>query len=272
MKQNWKDSPNLNEGAWKRRAGGFTRLDLATVVGLALLLGSWIGYSYLGERGRVARCTGNLNALGKAMHNYAGEHDEMLPPAAVNVEKYQTTWDLEVFTYLKPGLATESNTKLAQAVPHYFACPSDRLPHSGTMRSYAMSSNDMTIQNWPPGADSATGVGLNWDKQTVSRLLNEDALKVPKLLPGIKLADILAPAETVLLAEMIAPDNVLGKVQLASVSGTFQQRQSLPDGGAKFHYGRLNYLMVDGHVEWLSALQTGALDGKAGIWTLKKGD
>ena len=264
--------PILKINPPETKKAGFTRTDLIASVGMVLLLGMVLGYAYTGERGRMARCSWNLKALGKAMHGYAAEHGGMLPPAAVNVGKYQSTWDLEVFTYLKPGLAQDNNAELAQIVPRYFVCPSDRAAHRGTPRSYAMGSNDMTAAHWPADAGTTSGCGLNWDKPAVLRLLNEEALKKPESLPGVKLAGIPAPADTVLLTDMIAPDNLMGKVPLASISGSQQQRQPLADAGMNYHHGGFNYLMVDGHVEWLSPLQTGAIDGTAGIWTLKKGD
>ena len=268
----WPKNHPENAVAHRRRNGGFTRLDLLVVTGVVLFLGGWLGYACLGEHGRRWRCASNLSALGRALHGYAGEHGGMLPPASVNVGKVQSTWDLDVFTFLQPGLAKDDNAQLAATVPGYFACPSDRLAHAGTIRSYSMAGHDMSAQNWPPGPHSATGVGLTWDKPSVSRLLGEDALAHPETLPGVNLSVIPAPADTALLAEVIAPENALGKLPWAAVAGSAASGQALPDGGATFHGGRFNYLMVDGHVEWLSVLQAGAVDGKAGIWTLKKGD
>ena len=272
MKRFWRAASARSGDGKKLSAGGFTRLDLLVAAGVLSVLALWMFYSLVGERGRTVRCAWNLGALGKAMHRYANEHGESLPPAGVNVGKYQSSWDLQTFSYLKPGLSKENNEKLAATVPRFFACPSDKNSHSGTTRSYAMSSNDMTLQNWPPGKESATGLGLNWDVQSVSLLLNDEALKQPESLPGMKLSDIPAPADTVLLTELIAPGNFMGSYQMASMSGSARQTQSLPNGGAGFHLGKLNYLMADGHRELLSPLQTGAIDGTAGIWSMKKGN
>jgi len=255
-----------------RQPGGFTRVDLVVGVGVVLGLMAWLGWAFLGENGRRARCAGNLAAIGRAMQGYAGDHGGMLPPASVNVGKVQTTWDLTIVPFLVPGQGADNNSQLAVTVPRFYACPSDHLAHSGTIRSYSMGNNDMTLQNWPPGPHAATGVGLTWDKASVSRLLGDDALQQPEALPGVKLSAIPDPANTVLVAEMIAPDNTLGKFPWATVSGSGRLGQALPDGGASFHGGRFNYLMVDGHVEPLSTLQAGAVDGQAGIWTIKEGD
>ena len=130
----------------------------------------------------------------------------------------------------------------------------------------------MSPDNWPPGQESATGVGLVWNKQTALLLLDKDALLKPESLPTVKLSSVPVPADTLLLTELIAPDNVLGGNQRTTVFSPSQQQRFLKDSGAYFHHDRFNYLMVDGHVELLSPLQTGSIDGHRGIWTIKKGN
>ena len=36
-----------------------------------------------------------------------------------------------------------------------------------------MSAHNMSLENWPPGPDNETGVGLVWDRNSMSRLLGE---------------------------------------------------------------------------------------------------
>jgi len=249
---------------------GFTRLDLGVVIGIVALLALWFGCLRFGEQGRTTRCQENLMRLGKGMHGYANEHDRALPIAGINVGKVQSSWDMEIFLYVKSGLTKASDAQLAETVPQLFACPSDTIYHKSYKRSYAMAGNDMTPGNWPPGRASSTGVGLFWDKRTVLALLDEDALNNPKALPVIKLSSIPVPADTVLLADYVDGNNTMGSLQKTVVFGASQQRQAFKDGGAEFHRGKFDYLMADGHVELLSPLQTGALDGTAGIWSLKK--
>jgi len=245
---------------------------LAAATVLVVLLAFCAATIFLGERGRTMRCKWNLRSLHTAIDSYAQDHRQVLPPAFVNVGKYQTTWDLEVFPYLGSGLKKKDNAELAQIVPRHFCCPSDRLQHLGVPRSYSMNGNNMEFWDWTSGPGSASGVGLGWDAPAVLRLLNEEALKQPESLPGVKRTDIPEPSATILLTELVAPDNVMGKPNMASVFGSAQQKRFLPDGGAQFHRGKFNYLMADGHVEWLTALQTGSLDGSGRIWTIKKED
>jgi prepilin-type processing-associated H-X9-DG protein len=252
----------------------FSRIDLLAVIFTVLLLGGWVTMTHYGESGRMARCVGNLAALGKAMHGYANDNGGALPAGGINLGKTQASWDLKLYPYLEPGLAKANSDQLFDTAPRFYFCPSDKAPRKkkNTPRSYAMAGNDMSPQHWPPGPDSPTGVGLWWDKQTVLALLDEDALQKPELLPVVKLSDVSAPADTLLLTEFIDPNNTMGSIQQTTVLGTSQQMQFFKHGDPQFHHGKFNYLMVDGHVEALSPLQTGSFDGSAGIWSIKKRD
>jgi prepilin-type processing-associated H-X9-DG protein len=250
--------------------GAFSRIDLFVVIIVLMVLGGWLALAYTGENGRIVRCTGNLSALGRAMQTYADHNQEALPAAGIDWEKNQFSWDMRLQPYLSAG--KPSSEQAFAALPRFFFCPSDDAKHNGTPRSYAMGGNDMSPDHWPPGPDSATGVGLWWDGETIRPLLGDMATQKIEQLPVVKLADIPRPADTVLLTEFIDPNNNLGSTRLTSVASPTQQRQFFKDGAVNFHHGRFNYLMVDGHVELLSALQTGSFDGSAGIWSLKKGN
>ena len=252
-----------------RRA--FSRIDLLAVILVVAVLGVRAGMTRSGEPKRIAQCAANLSSLGKAMHRYADEHVNALQAAGMDLGGIKDSWDTKLFPCLAPGLASDSDA-LLETVPRFYVCPSDNIPHTGLPRSYSMGGNDMSPEQWPPGRDSATGVGLWWDKHTVLTLLDEDALEKPDSLPAVSLSDVPAPGDTVLLTEFIGGDNLLRGNRMTSVLGTSQQRQNFKDGGARFHGGKFNYLMVDGHVELLSPLQTGSFDGTAGIWSLKKGN
>ena len=122
------------------------------------------------------------------------------------------------------------------------------------------------------GPESATGVGLVWNEATATALVGPDVK--PEELPGLKLSIVASPARTALVSELIDPNNVMGTIQTATVFNPFQQ-QAFFNTKTNFEYchrGEFNYLMVDGHVERLSALQTGSLAGGAGIWSIRKGD
>jgi len=260
---------------------GFSLVDLLVLVVLLGLLGGWIAHAHTGERGRIARCAGNLEALGRAMQSFDNEHNDGLPPAAIDLEKTRIGWYADLFPYLDP--------KWAQAVSEYdkqqhwwvlqpwFLCPSDPGKRGGHPCSYAMPAHAMTSENWPPSSANATGIGLWWDETTVSALLGSDmvtkAEQDPEVLPRLKLSVLPDPANTSLLTELIARDNTLNNITNTRVEGV-EEQQALYKGNLKrFHFGRFNYLMADGHVELLTGLQTGGGgDAPAGIWTIKTGD
>jgi hypothetical protein len=256
----------------KTKRDGFSRVDLFAVIFLVVFLSFWFCLNHLGERGRIVRCAGNLAMLGKAMQNYANDHDDMLPPAEIWLQKASVSWDTKIFPYLEPGLLKTSNDKLFTKGERFFFCPSDPAPHNGVPRSYAMPANDMKPENWPPGPNSATGVGLWWDGNTTPLLLGKDAKGHPDSLPGVKLSVLPSPADTLMLTDFIDNQNVMGSINQTVVWGVVQQQSFFRGDASNFHFGKFNYLMDDGHVELLSPLQTGTPDRYGGIWTIKKGD
>jgi prepilin-type processing-associated H-X9-DG protein len=253
----------------------FSRVDLLALVFLVVLLGAWLVVTHVGAIGRQVRCASNLSALGRAMHNYANEHDGSLPAATLSWGGKQSSWDLKLLPYLMPGLAKANSGELFADAPRWIRCPSDisgNATQGRTPRSYAMSGNDMSPSHWPLGPESATGVGLVWNESTATSLVGPDV--IPEELPGLKLPIVSAPARTALLTELIDPNNVMGTIQTATVFNAFQQ-QAFFNVKTNFDYchrGEFNYLMVDGHVERLSALQAGSLGGGGGIWSIKKGN
>jgi prepilin-type processing-associated H-X9-DG protein len=255
----------------------FTRLDLAVSLGVVFLLAGWFGFSHMGERGRIAQCACNLRKLGQAMQEYAGDHGGGLPAAGLT--QSGATWDSILTPYLKSNLivsnSVEAKRRLEAAAAPRFLCPSDKLIRENP-RSYAMPAHDMQPEHWPLDANTASGVGLWWGKDEIIRLLGPEAVDMaadnPDVLPAVKLSIITAPTDTLLLTELIRQDNTLHHLNLTVVKDVGDQSERPNGDSIPYHRGRFNYLMVDGHVEWLTGLQTGGMDGKSGIWTIRKGD
>jgi len=241
--------------------------------GVTALLFVWLACTGASERVRTARCSHNLAMIGRALHNFANDHQNRLPPAAVVPLNW--TWD----TILRPYLRTESvasnsayaERQLQRTAAPRFHCPSDMLLREHP-RSYAMSRHDMRPENWPPGPDNATGVGLWWGKPEMTRVLENPSSGTPdqiaERLAMVKLNWLPAPADTLLLTELIDSDNKLWNPTGAGVLSQDQQMKAFPGGLAGFHHGRFNYLLVDGHVEALTPLNSAV----GGIWTIKAGD
>jgi prepilin-type processing-associated H-X9-DG protein len=251
-------------------------VDLLAAIAVAALLAGWFGFNRLGERGRIARCARNLAVLGQAMHGSAHDHNGGLPPAGM--ETPETTWDIELVPYAAPQLGQSksptANRQLIKSIASSYLCPSDSVKRDRP-RSYSMPAHDMKPENWPPGPGNSTGVGLWWSRQAVRNQLGDDADEEAQgnrdILPAISLSDIPHPADTLLLTELIQRDNRLASASQVRVASAEDQRAAFRGDLSRFHGGRFNYLMADGHVELLTPLQTGSISGSAGIWSVRKG-
>ncbi len=108
-----------------RRLGGskaFSRVDLLVLAAvICLLLAMAVaGVSKVRQAGRLARCTGNLAQISRAITLYAGDNQKTLP--LLNDERQLGTWWFykeQVKGYL--GLNGKSSPNDVQ-----FACPNDR--------------------------------------------------------------------------------------------------------------------------------------------------
>jgi prepilin-type processing-associated H-X9-DG protein len=274
--------PNDRVGNQRRRfvhsmACAFTRTDLICVLALVAMLLGLAGFRLTGERGRIARCAGNLQKLGTAMHQFASEHEDGLPAATIVPGGLE--WDVRLKPYLRPDLVVANSAyakrELGEAVAPIYACPSDRIARAKP-RSYAMSHCDVVNVGWPVNADSATGLGIWWGQDSIKGVLGDaawtKAKQDPDSLPKVKLSMISEPANTLLLTELIRHDNTLGNIYWTFAKNAGEQYEKPKADATPFHNGRFNYLMVDGHVEWLTGLQTGGIGGTSGIWTIRKGD
>ena len=252
----------------KRMAAAFSRTDLLAGMAVVVLLAALFALKFTGERSRIASCKHNLRILGDAMQDYASSEGDSLPPASI--AKLGLAWDAQILPHLPSKV-------VRNGIDRAFQCPSDKVPRSRP-RSYAMSAHNMSVEDWPPGPDNKTGVGLVWDANSMNRLLDDQEAASAETdkdsLAMVKLSGIPSPADTVYLTEAINGNNNIKEIRSAAVSGSGAQMGGLRTAAEqqRFHLGRLNYLMLDGHVEALSPLQTGSLDGNAGIWSVKKGN
>ena len=277
----------------RTRKQAFSRVDLMVMVAVLILLGAWFGFTHSGERGRIVQCTHNLKVLGEAMFSYANDHGDSLPPAVI--EEPLTTWDIQLLPYLpqagqsqltaakSPGAKKQLEWSGSKKRSNWFkrsnetllVCPSDPAM-SPNVRSYAMPAHDLA--DWPPGSNSWSGIGLVWTKANLAQVpgmstnpvLGKDQLEA---LGTVKLSEIPDPANTLLLTELINPHNIIGALGRSWVMNASQQQADSNADPVHFHFGRFNYLMVDGHVELLSGLQTGGMGNpQGGIWTIREGD
>jgi prepilin-type processing-associated H-X9-DG protein len=262
--------------------GSFSLWDLGVISVVVIFLGAWFLFAHTGERGRIIRCTGNFNALGEATRAFADDHDDSLPAAAIDLTYLGggiTSWDTQLAPYLEPRLRKAKSVYeehlLWPGSQHHLFCPSDPIERPNP-RSYAMSWRRW-LYGWPPAPQDLAGVGMMWNQATISKFLDEalakKAVEHPDLLPRVKRSVAPDPAHTLLYTEYIAPGNIMGRGICSHVGSVRAQQEAFNGDSSRFHFGKFNYLMLDGHVELLSAPQTEGSDGKShNIWTINPDD
>lgn len=238
------------------------------------------------------RCALNLKELGAAMAIYEQENGERLPYAYIKPEKdsdrNSKAWDGLIFP-----LIPLNSDGLPQR--HLFRCPADTIPRAGdrSQRTYAMSGHDMREDNWPPGPDNDTGVGLFWEAGHPGLADITNLTSAPKgpeaggnalsdsSIPAFRLSMIRAPASTLLLTENARAMNFLFSPSGATIRGPSQHVQTRLIDIENYHGARINYLMIDGHVEFLnpqdSVGQADSASSNSGkdhpnIWTVHQYD
>jgi len=143
------------------------------------------------------------------------------------------------------------------------------------MRSYAMSAHNMRPeigrqdQTMRPEWDWC-GVGTESTSCWAINSTIHHQRNSRKPLALVKLSWIPDPANTLLLTELFSKRQSTGTL---GTGGYRRARASKCHSGDKSlcHSGRFNYLMLDGHVELLSPLETGSC-GETGNMTVRKGD
>jgi prepilin-type processing-associated H-X9-DG protein len=273
---------------------GFSRLDLVAVVAVLFGLGS-LAFAInfrLRHPATHLRCAANLKELGTAVALYEKENNDRLPYAYIKPEhdndRKSTVWDALIFRFIPLNSAG-----LAQK--HLFRCPADIIARNGDrqQRSYAMPMHDMQDANWPPGPQNNTGVGLFWEAghagqanitnlNSAGECLESPAKRAPGCgIPAIRVSMIPAPSRTLLLTENARPMNILFSPSGATIRGPSQHVQTRYIDIENYHGGRINYLMIDGHVELLNPQDsngqsnpalTNPANNKPDIWTIRAND
>ncbi|MEJ5236735.1 MAG: H-X9-DG-CTERM domain-containing protein [Limisphaera sp.] len=252
------------------REGGFTRTELATVVLLLMVVGGvvWAAVQGTGEPRRTWGCRARLKTLGEAFQTYAMEREHALPVGAVRLGTVESAWDREIAKGMNPTAGDAGLDKLAQ----WFRCPSDAEPRGeGQARSYSMPMYELRDEGWPPRRLSMGGVGLYLDPDRLRAARESDAT-LGDSWPVMRVTMVPAPAETALLVERIAIRNVLGSPTFACILHPREQWAAKTLERPKFHGGKFNYLMVDGHVERMTERESGGHTGSGGVWTLRPDD
>jgi prepilin-type processing-associated H-X9-DG protein len=223
---------------------------IATLAVLAIL--ALAAIDGLRQKSRETACLGNLRQLGVAMSLYEKSNEERLPFAFVEYSSSSfVSWDRLIYSYVP-----------ASGQNHLLRCPSDTISAKGSdpRRTYSMPKHAMDKRDWPPASDNMSGVGLWWaprgrEYASLSSLNSKTKGKT-NAIPAISTDMILSPDATMLLTEQAQANNLEFNYSGATVDNPAKQLDTKVIKIGRYHGGKFNYLMVDGHVEWLSPLES----------------
>lgn len=272
----------------------FTIVELLLVIAIiGVLAGVGVG---LTRKTKVAAkesgCVANLKTLAGGMAIYQKNSDDRLPVGSVYfTDSKHISWDTQLMPFIRASLRTDLSKPApgGSEVNKLALCPDDTIPGvswgktQAKRRTYSMPNHDMRENNWPPHAESTTGVGTHWSRSAKGNDSLTNFMAYSNKVPAIRAAMILAPDDTMLLTEHAYFRNILGNSSGAIIKTGFEHIKNAPEATGSLeslHSGRFNYLMVDGHVETLLPDQTVGLTGSVssngnthkGIWTIKAGD
>ena len=285
----------------KPRLQAFTLIELLVVIAIIAILAAMLLPALASAKKKAQRikCTNNQHQLGLGFFMFAGDHNDMLPPAAYGVDNSQQyTWDGWIDSYIgghTPDWALAISVRPPEYCSGILKCPADIIevtPGWGSFasrRTYSMVAvgpnygTDWQVdsQNHKyPLPSIKNGVGIYWSD---GGPLDPDAR-------GYKTTIVRDNSGTILLLEQPSQQNFCGQVwpafslgpQATGASDVYQTDQpgstSTRNFGATaygLHSKRFNYLMHDGHTEALKMEQTvgkGTLQTPLGMWTVAQGD
>jgi prepilin-type processing-associated H-X9-DG protein len=254
----------------------FSLTELTTVAAAVALL-ILVGMASVGKfryESRGSACIANLRQLGVAMSLYEKSSCGRLPFAFIEYspDKY-VSWDRLIDSYTPSGPGQGCLLR----------CPADTIPAQGTQgtgprRTYSMGRHNMDKWNWPPGANNNTGVGLWWSPKGRLGVPASSLNLKTNPLPAISMDMISSPSTTMIITEQAQGYNIQFSYSGATIDNPSAQLDVKHIKMSRYHGGKFNYLMVDGHVEWLSPLESLGANDPAfedpgskyqNVWTIK---
>lgn len=258
----------------------FTLIELLVVIAIIAILAAMLmpALSQARAAARKIACVNNLRQVGLGFALYSTSYDDTIPYAAWwDNGGTNNIWGWD--DYVHPFLAAELPIVKYEA---FYLKPADALKimHCpASAKSFAVSGNNRAAQNYVMPLNNSVSSNKfigNWQTSN-----NE-----PKHRP---LSGVPAPSSTMLLSEVDSTGNNQSQGRGAATSSVSKQLDPTSDGlqtnagwtnnALLLHpSGRLNYLMVDGHVETLNPQSvdvigtSGTINAPKGIWTLADDD
>jgi prepilin-type N-terminal cleavage/methylation domain-containing protein len=291
--------------SWQRRARrngkappAFTLIELLVVIAIIAILAAMLLPALANAKNQAAKtkCVSNLKQLGTAITLFAGDNNEMFPPAAdagpvPAPNGHQLTWDSYINFYISGGHLPQADLDVGDLdpddTPQVLLCPADMgpdtdwvAPGSCGRRTYAMNAAGINYQsqyqipvgfggsyNLPTiGAPGQHGVGVYWVDDYTSGWN----------APSYKTSVVVQPSGTILLVEEPNGVNVAENVWPCMCLGPYSTDTGpvgQGDGGDVYQIdpndpnnqglalykkqgNQFNYLFHDNHVSAYAIQQT----------------
>jgi len=286
----------------------FTLIELLVVIAIIAILAAMLLPALSKAKATALRiqCVSQQKQLGLGMLLFAGDNNDMLPPAGYQAPNGYLSWDIYIYSYLG-GHANQADLMLGIVdqvyAPKICLCPADRgakvswitLTASG-VRSYSMISPgpnqsidyqiDSKNQSYPlPVANQ--GVGVYWRDNGINGLPDWNAR-------GFKTSAVRDSSGSIMLCEQPNGQGAVGNIwpcislgpqgpgSLYQIDPSASPQDPNSSSGVnqgadvyKLHGKRFNYLFHDGHVQTLQTSQTigsGTMFNPKGMWTVAVGD
>jgi len=297
----------------KRGRWAFTLIELLVVIAIIAVLAALLLPALAAAKSKACRasCLNNLRQLGIGIMNFAGDQNEMYPPAGMaGANNSQITWDTYIHRYIGGNASDAWLTngwlpiEMGPKVEYCCTDPPGKLlktswmgnPPWNALRSYAMVacgsgySSQVQVNTGNPATyplpTIVMGVGIYW--------VNDPT--VDWSAKGYKTSIVQDPSGAFILVEEpnsydsvgnVWPCVCIGPVGTGNWGVMYQLDSQNPpqsNGGTavnegwvtyKAHGSRFNYLFYDSHVESLTIQQTigtGTTNNPLGMWTIYKND